>query len=117
MASDPYFDISVLESLLEGDRQMMGRFASRFTGAAHSALAEIDGALAAGDLAQLRHLGHRTRSAALTVGAGAIAGLCKELELLPHDAPDSLGAARALVSELHAALAATTARMTGAGLG
>ncbi|HEU4850779.1 MAG TPA: Hpt domain-containing protein [Telluria sp.] len=116
MAHDPHFDIAVLDSLLEGDRQMMCRFATRFIGAAHSAMAEIDGALAAGDLAQLRHLGHRTLSAALTVGAVGIAGLCRQLERLPHDAPDGLGAARVLVADLHSALAATSASMADAGL-
>jgi HPt (histidine-containing phosphotransfer) domain-containing protein len=112
MEHDPYFDISVLNTLLEGDRQMMRRFAARFIETARSALAEIDSALAAGDLPQLRHLGHRTRSGALTVGAGAIAALCKQLELLP----DGPGPAQALVDELHAALAATAARMNEAGL-
>ena len=116
MVPAPFFDISVLDTLLEGDRTMMRRFASRFIDTARSALAEIDSALAAGDLPQLRHLGHRTRSGALTVGATAMAGLCKQLELLPPDAPDSHGAARALVHELHAALAATAHSMHEAGL-
>lgn len=116
MAPDPVLDLAVLNTLLEGDQPMIRRFAVRFLDSARGAMAEIDGALAAGDAAQLRHLGHRTRSAALTVGATAMAALCQRLEQLPPDGDAAAGAARSLVDQLHSALAATAARMQEAGL-
>ncbi|MFD2366942.1 Hpt domain-containing protein [Pseudoduganella sp. GCM10020061] len=105
------FDPSVLEQLLAGNREMMGRFAHRFVESARHALAEIDAALAAQDAHQLRHLGHRTRSAALTVGAAGMAELCARLEQL-----QDLAAASPLVGDLHSAFSATVAGLRGAGL-
>lgn len=112
MAPDRFLDLSVLERLLGGNRGLMQKFAGRFLDAGANALSEIDGALGAADLAQLRHLGHRTRSAALAVGAAEMAELCRQLE----HTPDDTAAAAQVVAQLHAAFSATAARMHAAGL-
>lgn len=107
MAPDRFLDLTVLERLLGGNRHLMEKFARRFLDAAHGALAEIEAALGANNVALLRHLGHRTRSAALTLGATEMAELCRQLEHLPDD----LNAAAPVVAELRSALAATAARL------
>jgi two-component system, sensor histidine kinase and response regulator len=112
MAPERYFDPSVMERLLGGNRDMMVKHAGRFLDAGRGALAEIDAALDGDKLEQLRDLGHRTRSAALAVGAQEIAALCLRLEHLPGD----VAAAGPVVAELHAAFAATASRMRDAGL-
>lgn len=111
MANNRVFDISVMEHMLGADRVLLAKFAGKFLESARAALEEIDAALEAGDAEQLRHLGHRTKSAALTVGAQDMAALCLQLERAA-DAPSSAP----VVGSLHAALAATAARMREAGL-
>lgn len=111
MASDRHFDASVMERMLGGDRDLLAKFAGRFLESARDALAEIDAAHGAGDMEQLQHLGHRTKSAALTVGAQEMAALCEQLER----SGDAASAAP-VVTALHAAFAATAARMRDAGL-
>lgn len=112
MTSDPMLDLSVLERLLGGNRELMRKFAGRFVDTTAEALVEIDSALGAADLEQLRHLGHRTRSAALAVGASAMAESCQQLEQLAGDA----AAAARVVADLQAAFAATAGRLQAARL-
>lgn len=116
MGSDPLLDLSVLEHLLGGDWQQMRKFAGKFLHTAASDLEEIDAALAAGDHAMLRHLGHRARAAALTVGAHAMAALYLRLERLPGDAQDAIESARSLLARLRETLALTAHRLRAAGL-
>lgn len=111
MAGDSLFDIAAMEHMLGADRGLLVKFAGKFLESARAALEDIDAALEAGDAEQLRHLGHRTRSAALTVGAQEMAALCLQLEY----AADASSAAP-VVGSLHAVLDATAARMRGAGL-
>ena len=111
MASERSFDATVMERMLGGNRDLMLKFAGRFMASARDALAEIDLALGEGDVEQLQHLGHRTKSAALTVGAQEMAALCEQLERSGDAA-----LAGPVVTALHAAFAAAAARMHDAGL-
>lgn len=116
MTADALLDLSVLERLLQGDRQQMRKFADKFIQTAARDLDQIAAALAAGEHDQLRHLGHRARSAALTVGAAAMASLYLHLERLPSDPASALSVARKLLDELEAALQHTTTSLRAAGL-
>ena len=116
MATDALLDLSVLERLLQGDREQMRKFADKFIHAAAHDLHEIAAAIAAGDHEQLRHLGHRARSAALSVGATAMASLYHHLERLPADASTALANARHLLAELKETLHHTTTSLRAAGL-
>ncbi|QOY92942.1 CHASE domain-containing protein [Massilia sp. UMI-21] len=73
-------DLALLESNFGGDRERMRKFAFLFVSTARTALAEIDAALGAGDLAQVSAVAHRVKSSARAVGALAFADLCEELE-------------------------------------
>lgn len=111
---DALLDLSVLERLLRGDRQQMRKFADKFIHIATRDLQELAAAIEASDPAGLRHLGHRARSAALTVGANAMAGLYLQLEHLPADADLALSTARRLLAALRATFE-RTAECLGAG--
>ena len=61
----------------------------------------MDGALAQGDVARVRELGHRIKSSARTVGALGMADICQALEHLPPGTPEQeLARARALAAGL-----------------
>jgi len=96
------FDVAALAETFGGKPDKMRKYALLFLSSARDGLAEIDEALAAGDLAHLSELGHRTKSAARAVGAMQFGNLCYALEQVRKDA--DTGNAQRLVAELHAML-------------
>jgi len=106
-SGDDIVDLSVLARICDGDQAMVRKYAATFTNSIESDLAAIDTAHATGDMVQLARMGHRGKSAALTMGATAYAGLCESLER----AAGQRDAARvsALVTEMHAVAAAVIA--------
>jgi two-component system sensor histidine kinase/response regulator len=101
-ASDPgAIDLAVLARLVGGNPDTVRRMALRFVQAGRDGLGELEAALAAGNVERIRELGHRVKSAALTVGAAGVADLCLRLERLPEAEP---AAAQALIARLSALL-------------
>ena len=92
-------DLAVLESLIGTDPARIRTFSGKFIDSARTGLAEMDACLASGDIARIRELGHRIKSAARIVGAFGMGELCERLETLP--AQDEQEAARTLVARLH----------------
>ncbi|HZV64387.1 MAG TPA: Hpt domain-containing protein, partial [Telluria sp.] len=77
------------------------KFAFKFLQNTQEGLTQVEAALRRGDLAAVRELGHRIKSAARTVGALGLAELCLRLENLAPEGPDDgAAAARALVAQL-----------------
>ena len=84
LAGDPQVvDLSILAKLLGYNPQKVRKFAFKFLQTTQDGFAEIEAALARGDVAQARELGHRIKSSARTVGALGMADLCHSLETLP----------------------------------
>jgi HPt (histidine-containing phosphotransfer) domain-containing protein len=84
----PLFDLSVLGQTFGNRQDKMRKYAAMFLTSARDGLAEIDAALAAGDLKRLSVLGHRIKSSARAVGALGFGELCLALERLePDDDP------------------------------
>ncbi len=105
LAGDPaVIDLSVLAQLLGYNPQKIRKFAFKFLQTTQAGFEEIDAALARGDVARLRELGHRIKSSARTVGAFGMAELCLALEQLPsvpgQSPQDELAHARALCAGL-----------------
>ncbi len=97
--SAPALDTAVLASTFGDDPAMMRKFAYLFLDSARQGLAEIDGALAADDLARAGAVAHRLKSSARAVGAVGFAVLCDALERLPQTG--NLAQAKALQADLH----------------
>jgi HPt (histidine-containing phosphotransfer) domain-containing protein len=97
-AASTLLDMSALSSALFDDRDKMRKYAFLFLDSAREALAEIDVALAGGDLARAAAVAHRIKSAARTVGANSFATVCAELEAQHERA--ALAQARALTARL-----------------
>ncbi|MFA9217834.1 MAG: response regulator, partial [Sphingomonadaceae bacterium] len=95
-------DVAALAQTFNGNRQKMHKFAALFLRTARDSMAELDAALAAGDLRQLSELGHRIKSSARAVGAMPFGELCLALEHIQRDG--DLARAGALVAALHAML-------------
>jgi len=106
----PNFDLQVLGQTFGNRPDKMAKFARLFLQAARDGLAELDAALAQGDMTQLAELGHRIKSSARAVGALRFGALCLALEDL-RQAQD-IAPASALVQQLHAMLAPLEAQMT-----
>jgi HPt (histidine-containing phosphotransfer) domain-containing protein len=84
MGGDPaVIDLTILAKLLGWDQDKVRKFAFKFLQSTQDGFAEIDRALAAGDIDRIRELGHRIKSAARTVGALGLANLCERLEKMP----------------------------------
>ncbi|OYO30993.1 PAS domain S-box protein [Janthinobacterium sp. PC23-8] len=84
LAGDPQvIDLSILAKLLGYNPQKVRKFAFKFLQTTQDGFADIDAALARGDVAQVRELGHRIKSSARTVGALGMSELCHQLENLP----------------------------------
>ncbi|MFM2088920.1 MAG: hypothetical protein RLZZ237_3789, partial [Pseudomonadota bacterium] len=89
LAGDPLvIDLSILAKLLGYNPQKVRKFAFKFLQTTQDGFAEIDAALARGDVNQVRELGHRIKSSARTVGALGLAELCHSLEVLAPGEPD-----------------------------
>jgi two-component system sensor histidine kinase/response regulator len=94
-------DLNVLAELLGHDVDSVRKFAQLFLTTARDGLHELDAALARGDMARMRELGHKMKTSAQIVGAPRIAALCESLEQLPLDgAKREAALATALVAQL-----------------
>ncbi|CAN7580240.1 PAS domain S-box protein [Pseudoduganella sp. LjRoot289] len=102
LAGDPaVIDLSILAQLLGYNPQKIRKFAFKFLQTTQAGFDEIDAALAQGDVARVRELGHRIKSSARTVGAIGMAELCHALEhLAPGEPADELARARAIAAGL-----------------
>ncbi len=99
LAGDPaIIDLSVLAQLLGYQPHKIRKFAFKFLQTTEAGLAEMEAALAAGELQKLRELGHRIKSSARAVGALGMAELCLQMEQLAPDA--DAAAARAVLQRL-----------------
>jgi two-component system sensor histidine kinase/response regulator len=88
MAEPALFDLTVLGQTFGNRQDKMRKYALMFLSSGRDGLAEIDAALAAGDLKRLSELGHRIKSSARAVGALGFGELCLALERLkPDDEP------------------------------
>ncbi|NHZ90795.1 PAS domain S-box protein [Massilia sp. CCM 8733] len=110
VAGDPeVIDLTVLAKLLSYNQDKVRKFAFKFLQTTQDGFEEMETALAAGDIARVRELGHRIKSSARTVGAMGMGELCLRLENLPYGSPASERAeATALVAQLWPLLARIT---------
>jgi HPt (histidine-containing phosphotransfer) domain-containing protein len=65
--------------------QKIRKFAFKFLHTTKDGFDEIETVMKTGNLARVRELGHRIKSAARTVGALGMAELCEDLENLPQE--------------------------------
>jgi signal transduction histidine kinase/CheY-like chemotaxis protein/HPt (histidine-containing phosphotransfer) domain-containing protein len=101
LAGDPaIIDLSMLAQVLGYQPDKIRNFAQKFLQSAGAGLAELDAALAAGDIGRIRELGHRLKAAARTVGAIGMGELCERMEQLPPAGPAAERDARALIGQL-----------------
>ncbi len=102
LAGDPQvIDLSILARLLGYNPEKVRKFAFKFLQSTQDGFADMDAALARGDVQQVRELGHRIKSAARTVGALGMGELCLELEQLPlSDSRQECAQAGAIVAKL-----------------
>ncbi|CAN7727833.1 PAS domain S-box protein [Duganella sp. LjRoot269] len=103
MGGDPaVIDLSILAKLLGYHPHKVRKFAFKFLHNTQDGLTQIERALARGDLAVAREVGHRLKSPARTVGALGLGDLLLELEQLPADGgqEELLRRARALLAQL-----------------
>jgi len=73
-------DLSLLARQVGGNAQKVNRYGRLFVEALPESLAELQAALAQGQLPMLADLGHRMKSSARMVGALGLATLCESLE-------------------------------------
>jgi two-component system sensor histidine kinase/response regulator len=73
-------DLAALAELFGGDPGRVRKFAFLFLDSTRDGLAEIDAALANGNLARAGEVAHRIKSSARAVRAGSFGDLCQELE-------------------------------------
>ncbi len=76
----PAFDAGLLLALVEGDLDDAQLLAEQFAQSARATIAEMRVAQSARDLAALKRLAHRFKSAAAQIGAGACRACCIALE-------------------------------------
>ena len=105
----PAIDLSALSELLDQDQEKVSQFALVFLRTTREGLSELDAALARGDIALTRELGHRIKASAHIVGALGMAQLCQDLESLPGpdmgaDVQAEATPAGAIVAQLYALL-------------
>ncbi|MBV7537242.1 PAS domain S-box protein [Duganella sp. sic0402] len=90
LGGDPaIIDLSILAKLLGYHPHKVRKFAFKFLQNTQDGLTLMDAALARGDFAALRDLGHKLKSPARTVGALGMGELLLELEQLPAAASDA----------------------------
>lgn len=102
MTNDPgVIDLSILAGVIGEDPAKLDKFAHKFVDSTRVALAELYECLAGEDVARIRELGHRLKSAARIVGALGMGDLCERLEKLPPQEPEAeLARARELVDRI-----------------
>ncbi|HEX8611796.1 MAG TPA: ATP-binding protein [Telluria sp.] len=93
--------LSVLAALVDNDPDTMSRLLRIFLDNAASTVGELDTAMRAGSVAELKTLGHRLKSSARAVGAMRLADACQALEQV-----DEVEQGAALVASLPAMLGA-----------
>ena len=100
--NDPsVIDLSILAGVIGDDPAKLDKFAHKFLDSTRVALAELYECLAGEDIARIRELGHRVKSAARIVGALGMGDLCERLEMLPvQERSAELAEARALVDRI-----------------
>ena len=96
-------DTDVLARTFGGDPGKMRKYAFLFLDSARDGLAEIDVALASGDLTRASAVAHRIKSSARAVGAASFADVCGELEAQPQRG--ALAQGRSLAARLRGVLA------------
>ena len=101
----PMLDIAVLAATFGENPEKLRKYAFMFLDSAREGLAEIDIALAAGDLARAGAVAHRLKSSARAVGALAFGAACAELEQQQHQPEGSVAQARALGARLRSLFA------------
>jgi len=112
--SRPPLDPDTLAALLDsvgGDREFLAELFDTFTAEAPALLAAIEGGVAAGDAAALRHAAHTLKSTSASLGALPLSDLSKELEQAGRTGEIAaiagrVQALRQLVEEAIAAMAA-----------
>jgi HPt (histidine-containing phosphotransfer) domain-containing protein len=92
------FDLAALAATLGANRDKMRKYAFLFVDTARQGLAEIDVALACGDLERAAAVAHRIKSSARAVGANSFGAVCTDLEL--QQQRGALAQARALAARL-----------------
>ncbi|MFC4929574.1 CHASE domain-containing protein [Massilia sp. GCM10023247] len=102
-AAAPLLDLQVLAATFGDERAKMRKFAFMFLDSAREGLAEIDSALAAGDLARAGACAHRIKSSARAVGAIGFADACHALER--QEKLGAIAPARALGARLRSIFA------------
>lgn len=73
-------DLSVLDTLVGHDAAKFRKFAQLFMRSVEGVIAEVDTAIAQGDMAKLAAMGHRAKSTALNIGAREFANQCIAME-------------------------------------
>ena len=73
-------DLSILARAVAGNPQKIRRYAGMFAAAIPETVAELETALASGDLPKLADLGHRLKASSKMVGAMGFAQMCESLE-------------------------------------
>ncbi|MBJ7308917.1 PAS domain S-box protein [Rugamonas sp. CCM 8940] len=100
LSGDPaVIDLTILAKLLGYHPQKVRKFAFKFLQTTQDGLAEMDTALARGDIDGMRALGHRIKASARTVGALGMADLLQTMEDLAPG-PDEALHAGALLARL-----------------
>jgi two-component system sensor histidine kinase/response regulator len=95
----PLLDYELLARTVRHDTAKVAKFAHSFVDNLRGGVVQAEAALANGDAAALRFLGHRLKSSALTVGALEVAELCEALE--GARAEDDPACARTHVRRMH----------------
>ena len=91
-------DLSVLDALVEHDAAKFHKFAQLFMHSVEGVMAEVDTAIAQGDMAKLAAMGHRAKSTALSIGATEFANQCIAMEKAAraHEVASALEIGRSL---------------------
>ncbi len=110
--ADLLIDLSVLVDALGGNSAQVDKYVLLFLKSTKEGLAEIDVALSLADIESIAVVGHRIKSAALTVGALRFADLCLTLEQLRKSR--DIEKARTIIASMHLMLASIEEQM-GAG--
>jgi HPt (histidine-containing phosphotransfer) domain-containing protein len=79
-ASDSVLDVVQALERMEGDRELLEELAHLFTDEWPKSVAEIEGALKAGDTTELERLAHGLKGAAANVGAKRLSAAALEME-------------------------------------
>ncbi len=101
--ADLLIDLSVLVDALGGDTAQVHKYVLLFLESTKEGLAEIDVALNLSDIESIAVVGHRIKSAALTVGALRFADLCLTLEQLRKS--KDIEKAKKIIASMHLMLA------------